>query len=44
MLISIKAGWSKLYNYFNKSDQAIDYITAIVLNHSQKWAFLMMRI
>ena len=39
MLASIDARWSKLRNYFNKSDRAIAYIVAIVLNPVRKWAF-----
>lgn len=36
MFSSIDAGWSKLRDYFNKSDRAIAYIAAIVLNPVRK--------
>ena len=39
MLASIDAGWSKLRDYFNKSDCATAYVAAIVLNPIRKWAF-----
>ncbi len=32
MLASIHAGCAKLHDYFNKSDRATAYISAIVLN------------
>lgn len=36
ILASINTGWSKLHDYFNKSDHATAYIVAIVLNSVQK--------
>ena len=40
MLASIDAKWSKLRDYFNKSDRATAYIAANVLNPVRKLAFL----
>lgn len=44
MIVSIEASWSKLHEYFNKTDCDTAYVATIILNPLRKSSFFTIRI